>query len=75
MVLSSTGGKKVNVFVTRDAAKVLDQRTQVADQRRPVFGAEDHVQQVESVGVGHKSVWNAVHGHVGERDHVAWCRR
>ena len=55
MVPRSAGGEKVDVLVMCDSAKILDQRFEMADERSAALGAEDDVQQVQSVGVGHMS--------------------
>jgi hypothetical protein len=75
VVLGSTCCQNIDARVARNPAKVLDQPIKIVDERRAIFGAEDDVEQVKRVGVGHTS--NVVlHGScVGEPRHDTPCRR
>jgi hypothetical protein len=75
MILRAASREHANVLIARNAAKILDQSIEIADERCAVFCAEDNVEQVQSVGVGDVSNVRGLCACVRARHHRRACRR
>ena len=75
MIRCSARSQQLKVLVARDAAQVFHQTGEIANHRQAILCAEDDMDEVERVGVGHELTVFVFVADCRDIDHRVLCRR